>query len=161
MCVVDNYTILQVIHFTITKSSITFFIMSIRKCQNTSKPIVFMSISKTNTLYKCVFKGISVINFREPANFYLYYLYYLCKISSNISAVGCAWLCKRTTRNNRIWYKIRICMYMYDIVTSGKCRNFIKIEVCHLMIVNNNKTKVVHFCSHTRYHVMCIFTHQI
>jgi len=37
----------------------------------------------------------------------------------------------------------------------------IRFYVRYVMIVNNNRTKVVHFCLHTRYHVTCIFTHPI
>jgi len=37
----------------------------------------------------------------------------------------------------------------------------IRFYVRYVMVVNNNKTKVVHFCLHTRYHVTCIFTHPI
>jgi len=35
----------------------------------------------------------------------------------------------------------------------------IRFNVRYVMIVNNNKTKVVYLCLHTRYHVTCIFTH--
>jgi len=44
--------------------------------QNESKTIVATTVSKAETEYECVFKGISFINFRVPAYFHLYYLYF-------------------------------------------------------------------------------------
>jgi len=43
--------------------------------QNERKTIVAIFVSKAGTYYECVFKGISFINLRAPANFHLYYLY--------------------------------------------------------------------------------------
>ena len=42
-----------------------------------------------------------------------------------------------------------------------KIGNIIRLYERYVMIVNNNKTKEVHFCSHTLYQVTYIFTHPI
>ena len=42
-----------------------------------------------------------------------------------------------------------------------KMRKLLDFICVTSLIVINNKSKVVHFCLHTRYHVTCIFTHPI
>jgi len=42
-----------------------------------------------------------------------------------------------------------------------KMRELLDFMCVTSFIVNNNKTKVVKFCLHTRYHVTCFFTHPI